>query len=81
MKTVDQLNPANGDVADGRRVLLGDGSVASVAQVSGGLLLVHAGTEFGPFTSLWRLFDELCRLDGHASGRSTSAATTGAPHV
>lgn len=78
--TIDQLNPANGDMTDGRRVLLSDGSVASIARVAHGLLVIHAGSEFGPFASEWRVMDELCRLDSEASA-SPKAVEPEVSHV
>lgn len=68
--TVEQLNPANGDVADGRRVRMCDGSVASIAQVADGLLLILTGAEFGPYSSPWRVLDELCRIETAMADRT-----------
>lgn len=69
---VDQLNPANGDVADGRRVLMQDGSHANIAKVGAELLVIHAGVEFGPFPSTWRVLDELARIDLSLSAKNSS---------
>ena len=63
MLSVGQFNPTHGDVADGRRVQMSDGSVACLAQVSGSWLVIHGANEYGPFSSDWQVLAELSRID------------------
>lgn len=65
--TVDQLNPGSGDVTDGRRVRLADGTIASIVQLAAGFLIVRDGSELGPFNSPWAVLDALTRIDSNAS--------------
>ena len=74
---VDLLNPANGDVADGRRVLMLDGSQANIARVGGDFLVVHGGKEFGPFTSTWVVLDVLARIDTELAEKKGSTQDGG----
>jgi hypothetical protein len=80
MSTVsfDQFHPMRGDVADGKRVLMSDGSTASIAAVMDGWLVVHSGDEYGPFRSAWQVLAELARIEQSAISSSASSSGDGA---
>jgi len=62
----DQFHPMRGDVCDGKRVLMGDGTTAAIAAVMDGWLVIHEGAEYGPYRSAWQVMDELARIERSA---------------
>ena len=64
----DQFHPMPGDVCDGKRVLMADGTTAAIAAVTDGWLGVHGGAEYGPHRSAWQVLHELARIQQNAEG-------------
>ncbi|MCC8620423.1 hypothetical protein [Xanthomonas vesicatoria] len=58
----DQFHPMRGDVCDGKRVVMADGTTATIAAVRDGWLVVHEGAEYGPHRSAWQVLHQLARI-------------------
>ncbi|MBD5034925.1 hypothetical protein VWT76_15620 [Xanthomonas citri pv. citri] len=58
----DQFHPTHGDVCDGKRVVMADGTTATIAAVRDGWLVVHEGAEYGPHLSAWQVLHQLARI-------------------
>ena len=74
----DDFHPMRGDVCDGKRVLMADGSTAAIAAVVDGWLVIHEGSEYGPHRSAWQVLNELARIEQSATpiGDARSHADT-----
>ncbi|MBZ2413764.1 hypothetical protein IPT12_15105 [Xanthomonas perforans] len=62
----DQFHPTHGDVCDGKRVVMADGTTATIAAVRDGWLVVHEGAEYGPAHSAWQVLHQLAQIQKNA---------------
>jgi hypothetical protein len=67
----DQFHPMRGDVCDGKRVLMADGTTAAIAAVTDGWIMVHEGAEYGPHRSAWQVLHELARIQQNTEGAAS----------